>query len=240
MRWKRLPKIRQLIKDGRPDEAEKLADEKFMGRPNRLKPYQMLADVFIDLDGHDANAEEYRRELDLDSAIARVTYRIGQQRFSREMFCSAAENVLAIRFTCEGGLMSGRVRLERAQEAETKADGEHTLVMTGTLDGGSGMSYRASLLAQQGDGRCAPTGNALRFENARELTSSSTAATNYRGRDPQADVTKRSPPQRVSHSISFAKRTCANIRSCTVASISSSTRKRPMSNRCRPISVSRR
>src|SRR5947207_1549815 len=30
-----LPKIRQLIKDGKPDEAEKLADEKFMGRPNR-------------------------------------------------------------------------------------------------------------------------------------------------------------------------------------------------------------
>src|SRR4051812_3638018 len=29
-----LPKIRQLIKEGKPDEAEKLTDEKFMGRPN--------------------------------------------------------------------------------------------------------------------------------------------------------------------------------------------------------------
>jgi alpha-L-fucosidase 2 len=186
-----LPKIRQLIRDGKPDDAEKLADEKFMGRPNRLKPYQMLGDLFIDFDGHE-NPEVYRRQLDLDSAIARVEYRIGPQRFAREMFCSAAENVLVVRLSCEGDGpgMSGRVRLERAQESETKADGEHSLVMTGTLDGGSGMSFRAALLAQQGDGRCTPAGNALRFENARDLILLLAAASNYRGGDPQAQVSK--------------------------------------------------
>src|SRR5689334_20384315 len=83
-----LPKIRQLINDGKPDEAEKLADETFMGRPNRLKPYQTLGDLFIDLDGHNDNIQDYRRELNLDTGVARVTYGIGdQQAFVREMFC---------------------------------------------------------------------------------------------------------------------------------------------------------
>ena len=72
-----LPKVRQLIREGRYREAQDLADEKLMGRPRHLQAYQPLGDLRLVLRGHE-HATDYRRELDLDRAVVRVRYRVGE------------------------------------------------------------------------------------------------------------------------------------------------------------------
>lgn len=67
--------------------------------------YLPLGDLHLEF-RHGDVAAEYRRSLELDTALSRVSYRIGQECFSRETFISAPDHVLAMRLTsdCPGGL----------------------------------------------------------------------------------------------------------------------------------------
>ena len=47
--------------------------------------YQPLGDLRLSMD-HSAEATDYRRELDLDSAVMRTSYRIGEALYTREAF----------------------------------------------------------------------------------------------------------------------------------------------------------
>ena len=96
-----LPKVRELIREGRYKEAQDLADEKLMGRPRHLQAYQPLGDLRLVLEGHE-QPTDYRRELDLDRAVVRVRYRIGTTTFTREVFSSAPDRSIVVRLTADG------------------------------------------------------------------------------------------------------------------------------------------
>ena len=93
--------MRQLIREGRYKEAQDLADQKLMGRPRHLQAYQPLGDLRLVMDGHD-QPTDYRRELDLDRAVVRVRYRIGDTTFTREVFSSAPDQAIVVRLTADG------------------------------------------------------------------------------------------------------------------------------------------
>src|SRR3982750_3973970 len=93
-----LPQIRQLIADGKQPEAEELAMREFMSVPIRQRAYQPFGDLRLEFPG-DENVDDYHRELDLDSALARVSYRVGDVSFTREVFASYPHQVLVVRLT---------------------------------------------------------------------------------------------------------------------------------------------
>ena len=93
---KHLGKIRQLIFDGKQAEAEKLAFKEFMSVPFRQRAYQPCGDLHLAFPGHE-KVSQYRRELDLDSAIARTTYRSGKVIFTREVFASHPAQAIVVR-----------------------------------------------------------------------------------------------------------------------------------------------
>src|SRR3954471_10909101 len=92
-----LPKVRQLLFDGKYSEAQAMASRDMMLRV-RATPasYQTLGDLLLDFAHGDA-AEGYRRSLDLDTGIARVEYTIFGTRYTREVFASAAGRGLILR-----------------------------------------------------------------------------------------------------------------------------------------------
>jgi alpha-L-fucosidase 2 len=65
-----LPQIRQLLRDGKQREAEKLAMQEFMSEPLRQKAYQPFGDILISFPERDAKAD-YVRDLNLDTAVFR-------------------------------------------------------------------------------------------------------------------------------------------------------------------------
>ena len=75
-----LAEIRRLIFAGESAEAGKLAKEKFLSDPVRQMPYQPFGDLRLTFPGHE-NVTDYRRELDLDTAIASVSYKVGDVTF---------------------------------------------------------------------------------------------------------------------------------------------------------------
>jgi alpha-L-fucosidase 2 len=97
--YKYLGKIRELIWQGKQEEAEKLALEKFMSVPLRQQKYQPFGDLWLSFPGHE-NVTGYRRELDLSNAVCKTSYEAGRITFTREYIASYPENLIAINLTC--------------------------------------------------------------------------------------------------------------------------------------------
>src|SRR5437763_11757623 len=85
---KHLPEVRRLLFKGKNQEATNHANRYLMGNPTRIKSYQSLGDLWIDTGQDESLVQDYRREVDLDTAIVKITYRIGDAHFTREIFAS--------------------------------------------------------------------------------------------------------------------------------------------------------
>jgi alpha-L-fucosidase 2 len=127
-----LPDARKLVFDGKYDDAEKLISDKMMAVPLRQMPYQTLGDLFLDFGTNDAPVEDYRRDLDLDTAVATVTYTVNGVHFKREMFSSPVDQVIVIRLTADQpGQISFTARMTTPQTATMTNVGIDTLLMSG-------------------------------------------------------------------------------------------------------------
>jgi alpha-L-fucosidase 2 len=139
-----LPEVRRLLFAGQPREAYALAERKMMGRPWRLESYQSLGDLRLIFD-HEGTVTDYRRELDLDAAIARVTYRVDGVRYTREVFASHPDQVIVVRLSADKpGALSFGTWIDRQQDARTEIVGDDRLDLIGQLSGRRGLAFLAS------------------------------------------------------------------------------------------------
>ena len=183
-----LPEVRRLLFAGRPAEAYRLAEKHLMGRPSRLQSYQTLGDLRLTFE-HEGQPADYRRELDLDAAIARVTYRAGDARFTREVFASHPDQVIVVRVSADRpGRVTLNVWMDRPQDAHTVTTGDDRLDMSGCLACGKGPSFRASLKVLPQAGRVEGFPQRILVERADAVTIVLAAATSYRGRRPEEQV----------------------------------------------------
>ncbi len=95
-----LPEIRRLLFAGDVPRAHDLFGRTMMGIPYEQMKYQPLGDLLISFPGHE-RATSYRRSLDLDSAVARVSYVVDGVTFTREVFVSAPDQVIVIRLSAD-------------------------------------------------------------------------------------------------------------------------------------------
>lgn len=96
-----LPKVRQLIFEGKYKEAELLANEKVMplgAGQNCGMPYQPFGDLWIAMPGH-ADYTGYERLLDLDNARSVVRYTVDGVQYEREMLAPLGSKVITIHLT---------------------------------------------------------------------------------------------------------------------------------------------
>ena len=128
-----LEEIRRLIFAGKVDEAEKLS-ETMMGQPKLLMPYQPFCDLRLHFPGH-GQATDYRRQLDLNDAVAETAYNVGSAQFRRETFISYPDQVLVVRITAgEAGRLSFTASLDSPQpEISTLSTAGNMLQLSGQI-----------------------------------------------------------------------------------------------------------
>ncbi len=77
-------------------------------------------------------AANYRRQLDLDTAIARVDFSAGDVNFTREVFSSPVDQVIVIRLTADKpGKISFAAAMRTPQKAVVMVESPDTVVMRG-------------------------------------------------------------------------------------------------------------
>ena len=88
-----LAEIRQFLFDGKINEAITITHSNFLSDPVRQKAYQPFGDLRLHFTGQ-GEVTEYRRQLDLDSATASTTYRVGGVHFTRDIFASHPDQAI--------------------------------------------------------------------------------------------------------------------------------------------------
>ncbi len=95
-----LDTLRLLLNQGKQEEAHELAMDKFMSTPLTQKEYQPFGDLYLDFPDHQTFSD-YRRELDIASAICRTSYRVDDICFTREVIASFPSKVIAIQLNTD-------------------------------------------------------------------------------------------------------------------------------------------
>ena len=192
---KNLAEVRRLLFAGKPKEAEELAEKTMIAIPKRMPPYQPLGNLLIRFSGQ-PEASEYRRELDLDSGIIRITYRSGDAHFSREVFSSAVDQVIVVRLTCDKPAhISFAATLTREQDSRTSTVKSNRVIIEGEAIARGDRHPQERKVGVQFCGilQVVPEGGQMRVEgkeaivdNANAVTLIFAAATNFRHKDPVA------------------------------------------------------
>ena len=179
-----LPEARRLIFASRYKEADGLIGAKMMARPIKQMPYQPVGDLLLKFPGHEA-AEAFRRELDLDSAVARVSCRRGAVRFTREIFSSPVAQVIVVRLTADRpGRLSFAVGMSTPQQATITTEPPDTLVMSGRNGEAFGIKgvlrFQARVRVLVEGGKMDAARDSLTVSGADAATILVAAATSYR------------------------------------------------------------
>lgn len=184
-----LQKVRELLAQGRPTAAEQVANFAMMGCPSRIEPYQPLGTIDIQLldDNPYANSN-YRRQLDLQSAIASVSYQKNQTHYKREAFASMADHVLVFRWeTDTPNTLNFSLNMHRIADAWPQLLDEQTIVMQGRAGANGTRFYSIAKMICQ-DGTVQGVGCSLVVENATAVTLLVGCGSDYRDEDFEARV----------------------------------------------------
>jgi alpha-L-fucosidase 2 len=126
-----LPEARQLIFAGKFKEASDLIGEKMMAHPIKQMPYEPVGDLRLEFAGHN-EVTNYRRELDLDTAIAKVSYDAGGVKFTREVFSSPIDQVIVWRVAADRRhQINFTATFTTPQKATVATEANDTLVLRG-------------------------------------------------------------------------------------------------------------
>ncbi len=187
-----LAEIRALLFAGKIKETETLVRQTFLSDPVRQKAYQPFGDLHLHFAGQ-GNVSDYRRELDLESAIARTTYRLGDVRFERDIFASYPDQAVVMRLTADHpGKLSFTLKLDSPQtNSQTVASTPDTLVLTGLVEVG-GVKFESRVRVLCDGGSVTTNGNSIVVEQANSATLFLVAATSFKNfQDISGDPAKR-------------------------------------------------
>jgi alpha-L-fucosidase 2 len=188
-----LPKIQQLIFDGKPIEAHKLFGRYLMGYPVEQQKYQSLANLHLFFK-KDKEANNYRRWLDLLTGITGVEYTINGVTYLREVFSSPIDQTIAIRLTAsEPGMLTFATELRGVRNSahsnyatdyfRMDGAGENELILTGKSADYLGIEgklrYEARVQVKAEGGKVSRNGTRIQIDKANSVTVLFVAATNF-------------------------------------------------------------
>ncbi|MFT4114423.1 glycosyl hydrolase family 95 catalytic domain-containing protein [Silvibacterium sp.] len=193
-----IPKIRELLFQGKIADAEQLALADVLALPRRMPCYQTLGDLHLDFSpigiGDASELKDYRLQLDLDTAIVSTRFTFQEVAYRRDVFVSAPDQVIVVRLTASrSSSLSFRITLDRPNSFSVESPSAHRLVMTGQAlpfhdnpgspikEHQTGVRFYAELrvLCKGGNVATAP-GNTLAITRGDEVTLLLDCATSYR------------------------------------------------------------
>ena len=184
-----LPEVRRLLSEGRLKEAETLAALTLPGTPEDQRHYEPLGDLLLNFEYMESGYSNYKRELDLETAIVHVHYTVGDIKYKREIFTHYPDQVMVIRLTAsKRKSISCKVFFNREKARnldEMKAVSSHSLMMGGKTGGQTGIAFRGAVQAIPEGGSIKTIGNHLIVEDADAVTLILSAATSYRFENPE-------------------------------------------------------
>lgn len=187
-----LQQIRNYVWNGQGLAAWGVADDTFMsvgGGASKLSddmrqcPYQPTAELRLTFNHSGTN---YRRQLDLTTATASVTYTVGGVTYQRDCFASYPDKVIVVRLTAsQPGQIGFTCRLTTPHTVVSNSVSGSDVILRGAVDHvgknalASDIEFEARVRILAEGGTVSPSGSSLVVSNANAVTLVLGAATNF-------------------------------------------------------------
>ena len=193
---KSLPEIRRLLIAGKNNAAQQLVERDMNGKYNQS--YQPLGDLTISFPVS-GTVTNYRRELDLEQAVARVRFEQAGVEYTREVFSSSPAQAIVVRLTSnKPGALSLTASLGCQLHHITKASRDFLGligrcpaqvdpsyagqgVVWDDAPDGKGMRFETRLIPLHQGGRVTISDTEIKAEGCDAVTLLLVAATSYNG-----------------------------------------------------------
>lgn len=184
-------KARELFMAKKYDEAQPLIPD-MLGRRLNYGTNLPAGDLILAQSGIIGEVQNYRRELDLDQAVASVSFLAGGVHFRREMLASHPDGVLAMRLTADRpGSIGFTLRYDGGTlPCTVKTIGPGLLQITGNAfekkhsDGKSGVAFQSRCRILNEGGTWSATKDMMEVKGADAVTILIAMNTDYQGRNP--------------------------------------------------------
>ena len=188
-----LPQIQKLVFEEKYLEAHNLFGRNLMGYPVEQQKYQSLANLHLFFDNQ-AQVTNYKRWLDLSTAVTGVVYTVGDVTYTREVFSSAPDQTIVMRLTAsKPGRISFKANLRGVRNQahsnyatdyfRMNAVGNNGLAVTGKSADYMGvegkLKFEARIVVVPEGGNLKTEGVDLMVEKADAVTIYFVAATNF-------------------------------------------------------------
>ncbi len=187
--YKQLPAIRQLLAEGKNNEAQALMDKSFVctGKGSADVPFgcfQMLGELYLQYSYPTTDSpSRYKRDLSLNEAVATTSFEANGVAYTREYFTDFNGDVGVIRLTAgKPGQLNMKVAISRPERAATRMEGQE-LQMFGELKSGTsnpGMKYLTRIQAKLKNGQLLTDKDTLVIKDATEVILYVSTATDFR------------------------------------------------------------
>ncbi|MEZ4850176.1 MAG: glycoside hydrolase family 95 protein [Bacteroidia bacterium] len=184
--YKALPKVRELLKQGKKEEAHQLAKKELTGQILGYSDslgflgfgsQQSFGDIWVKT-GHDsAKVENYERQLDLNEGIGKVSYSIKGKNYQREYFGNYPDRVMVAHFSSDEP-SDYQIKLTTPQKNVNWTYKDQTLWLKGKLEN-NGMEFESGMLVQTDAEETVVNDGVIQLKASREITLILTSATDY-------------------------------------------------------------
>ena len=146
-------------------------------------PYQTVGSLRLDFPGHE-NYINFRRELDLEKAVATTAYTVNGVDYKREVFTSFVDQLVIVRLTAsQPGKLTFSASLTCPQKVDVTVSGKNALILEGTTKGDDftkgAIRFRADLKLDLQSGKSVAGDTLLSVTNANSATIYIAMATNF-------------------------------------------------------------
>ncbi|MFJ9582670.1 glycoside hydrolase family 95 protein [Streptomyces acidicola] len=206
-----LPEIRRLVFAGEWAAAQSLIDSDFLGIPKGELMYQTVGNLRLAF-AAEGEVHDYRRTLDLDSAVTSVRYIQGGVTYRREVFASHPDQVIAMHLSADApGAVSFTAAFDSPQTVTASSPDRITVAIDGTSQTREGITgqvrFRALARARADGGTVSSENGTLTVTGADSVTllvSIGTSYTDYR--NPTGDHAHRaSAPLNAASDVPYAR-----------------------------------
>ena len=179
-----LAEIRKLVFEGKNKQADLMADRVIVSKKSQGQMYEPVGELHLAFDGQE-NYTNYSRELDIEKAVAKTVYKVGDVIYTREVLASFPDRVIVVRLTASkpGSLSFNAFYSTPQPNAEMKTTSSKELTIAGTTidhEGVKGMvKFKGITRIKTQGGSLTTTDTSLIVKDANSATIYISIATNF-------------------------------------------------------------
>lgn len=179
-----LDEIRKLIFEGKQKDAERMANRVILSKRSHGQMFEPAGNIHLVFNGHE-NYTNYYRELDIEKAVAKTSYKVDDVTYTREVLASFPDRVIVIHLTASEphSLSFTTFYSTPLKNVEVKVTTAKQIAFSGTTpdhDGIKGMiKYKGIAQIKTQGGSFSSTDTSIAVKNADAATIYISIATNF-------------------------------------------------------------